>query len=69
MQIVEPAHQALEVADAVAVGIHESADGEAIDDRVLVPEIVDHAVSTHAAIVRIANRLLSSQRLQPVSAK
>jgi hypothetical protein len=43
MQIVQPAHEALEVADAVAVRIHIGADGQAIDDRVLVPKIVDHA--------------------------
>ena len=43
VQIIEPAHQALEVADAVAVGVHVGADGQAIDDTVLVPEVVDHA--------------------------
>jgi hypothetical protein len=42
VEVVEPAHQPLEVADAVAVGVHEAADGEAIKDRVLVPEVVDH---------------------------
>ena len=43
MQVIQPAHQPLEIADAVAVGVHVGADGKAIDDRVLVPEIVDHA--------------------------
>jgi hypothetical protein len=43
VQIIEAAHQPLKVADAVAVGIHIGADGEAIDDGVLVPEVVDHA--------------------------
>ena len=43
VQIVEPPQQALEIADAVAVGIHIGADGQAIDDAVLVPEVVDHA--------------------------
>ena len=42
MQIIEPACQALEVADTVSVRIHERLDGEAINDRVLVPEVVDH---------------------------
>ena len=42
VQIIEPAHESLEVADAVAVGVHIGADGKAIDDRVLVPEVVDH---------------------------
>ena len=41
-QVVEAAHQPLEVADAVAVGVHEGADGQAVDDGVLVPEVVDH---------------------------
>ena len=42
VQIIEPAHQSREVTDAVAVGVHIGADGKAIDDRILVPEIVDH---------------------------
>ena len=42
VQVIEPAHQPGEIADAVAVGIHEAADRQAIDDRVLVPEVVDH---------------------------
>ena len=46
LQIVEPADQTLEVADAVPVRIHEGFDGEAVDDGVLVPEIVDHAASS-----------------------
>src|SRR5205823_733451 len=39
MQIIEPACKALEIADAVSVRIHERLDGEAINDRVLVPEV------------------------------
>ena len=46
LQVIEPAHEAFEVADAVAVGIHVRADGQAVDDRVLVPEVVDHDVRT-----------------------
>ena len=41
-QVVQPAQQALEVATAVAVGVHERADVQAIEDGVLVPEVVDH---------------------------
>src|SRR6185437_12426501 len=43
LQIVQPPHQTLEIADAVAVGVHIGADGEAIYYAVLVPEIIDHA--------------------------
>ena len=42
LDVVEPVEQALEVADAVAVAVHERPDGEAVDDRILVPEVVDH---------------------------
>src|SRR5215472_7885437 len=42
MQVVETAHQTLEVADAVAVGIHVGSNRQAIDHRILVPKIVDH---------------------------
>jgi hypothetical protein len=43
LQVVEAAQETLEVADAVSVCIHVSGNGEAVDDGVLVPEIVDHA--------------------------
>ena len=43
VQVVEPALQALEIADAVSIRIHEGADGQAINHAVLVPEVVDHA--------------------------
>src|SRR2546427_11260296 len=42
MQVVETAHQALEVTNAVAVGIHVGSNRQAIDHRVLVPKVVDH---------------------------
>src|SRR5262249_8023558 len=42
VQVVEPAAQPLEVADAVAVGVHVGADRQAIDDGILVPEVIDH---------------------------
>jgi len=41
-EVIEPPAQAGKIADAVAVRVHVGRDGEAIDDRVLVPEIVDH---------------------------
>jgi hypothetical protein len=43
VQVIQPAHQPLEVADAVGVGVHVGADVQAVDDRVLVPEVVDHS--------------------------
>ncbi len=43
VQIIQPPQQAFEIADPVAIGIHIGADGKAIDDAVLVPEIVNHA--------------------------
>src|SRR4051812_41708126 len=42
LQIVETAAEPFEVAVAVAVGVHERLDVEAVDDRVLVPEVADH---------------------------
>src|SRR5262245_14593943 len=42
MQVIQPAHQSLEVANAVAVGIHEGSNGYTVDNRVLVPKVVDH---------------------------
>src|SRR6185312_2227489 len=44
LKIIETAHQAFEIADAVAVGVHVRADGEAVNDGVLVPQVVDHKV-------------------------
>ena len=43
LQIVQATHQSLEVTDAVSVSIHIGCDRKAIDDGVLVPEIVDHS--------------------------
>ena len=37
LHMVEPAHQSGEIADAVAVGVHERLDVQLIDDRVAVP--------------------------------
>src|SRR5262249_37605368 len=43
MEIVEAPLQPAEIADAIAIGIHVGGDRQAIDDRVLVPKVVDHA--------------------------
>jgi hypothetical protein len=43
VQIIQPPQQPLEVADTVAVGVHIGADGETIENAVLVPKVVDHA--------------------------
>jgi hypothetical protein len=42
VEVIEAPLQALEVADAVAGGVHVGLHVEAIDDGVLVPEVVDH---------------------------
>jgi hypothetical protein len=42
VQIIEAAHQAAEITDTVGVGIHVGADGQTVEDRVLVPEVLDH---------------------------
>ena len=42
VQIIQPPQQSFEIADAVAIGIHVGADGQAIDHAILVPEVVDH---------------------------
>src|SRR5438094_369313 len=41
-KVVEPPGQAFEVADTVTVRIHKGSDVEAVNDGVLVPEVVDH---------------------------
>ena len=43
LEVVESPRQPLEVAAAVAVCVEERLDVEAVDDCVLVPEVVDHA--------------------------
>jgi hypothetical protein len=39
LEVVKPAHQALEVADAVPIGVLIFLDVETVDDGVLVPEV------------------------------
>lgn len=45
MQVIEPAHQAAEITDAIGIRIHVGRDGKAIDDRILVPKIAYHHIS------------------------
>ena len=58
IQVVQALHQPVEVAAAVAVPVHERFQVEAVDDRVLVPEIGDHPPQ------RAWTRLRSCQREQ-----
>jgi hypothetical protein len=45
-EIVEPAHQALEIADAVGVRIHVSGDRQTVKNRIFVPKVFDHPPRT-----------------------
>src|SRR5689334_17892154 len=54
LEVVEPPAQALEVAAAVAACVEERLDVEAVDDRVLVPEVVNHPADTAWRIRYIA---------------
>ncbi|MFK4562285.1 hypothetical protein ABIF95_004815 [Bradyrhizobium ottawaense] len=66
MQIVEPAEQALEVADAVTVGVHIGADGKAVDHAILVPEIVDHprSLGGSAEVRRLRDKCVGEGRFR-----
>src|ERR1700722_14334755 len=45
LQVVQTPHEPLEVANAISVGIQVGGDRQAINDRVLIPKVVDHAGS------------------------
>ena len=45
MQIIQTAHQALEVTDPITVGVHVCGDRQAIDHGIFVPEIFDHTIA------------------------
>src|SRR5262249_10330306 len=49
MQIVKAPHQALEIADAIAVRVHIGRNREAVDDSVLIPKVLDHARAGEAS--------------------
>src|SRR2546430_14426261 len=42
VQIVEAPQQSLEIANAIAIRVHIGADRKAVDDAVLIPEVVNH---------------------------
>jgi hypothetical protein len=42
MEIIQPPHQPLEVADPIAIRVHKGLEIEAIDESVLVPWIFNH---------------------------
>jgi hypothetical protein len=54
IELVEPAAQPLEVATPVPIRVEVRLDVEAVDDRVLVPEVADHARSTSRRMRYIA---------------
>jgi hypothetical protein len=41
-KVVEPPREPLEIANAVAVAVDVGLDVEAVNDRVLVPEVINH---------------------------
>ena len=54
LEVIEAGEQAGEVADAVAVGVLESADMELVDDGVLVPEGIGGAAGfLHACLAPV----------------
>src|SRR5262249_47189568 len=61
-EVVEPSLEPLKIAGAVAVGVHEGADVQAVDDRVLVPEIGDHRGSGRSNGDRSARRRSPARR-------
>jgi hypothetical protein len=46
VQIVQTPHQALEVTNTIASGVHVGGDRQAIDYGIFVPEIFDHAIAS-----------------------
>ena len=42
MQVIESAHQSLEITDPIAISVHVGVYRQAVDDCVLVPKIIDH---------------------------
>ena len=64
LEMVEPVGEALEIADAVAVRIHEGLDIEAVDDGVLVPEI-EHGSTNLSRCMRAARSRSGRRRSEP----
>src|SRR6185312_10142542 len=44
LQVIQAIHDTAKVTDSVTICIHVCGDREAIDDRVLIPKIIDHSV-------------------------
>jgi hypothetical protein len=61
VQIIQPPQQSLEVADAVAIGVHIGADGKAIDNAVLVTEVVNHRAVLIGPPGRLSGRMISDE--------
>ena len=57
MQIIQAPHKSLEIANAVAVGIHVCADGKAVDYCVFIPEIVNHPCMELSLVNRSKSRI------------
>jgi len=60
--IVEAAHQALEVPDTVTVRVEKRRNVETVDDGVLVPEVLDH-------VAMVLDRGTRARRSRPAAAK
>src|SRR6185503_14207470 len=54
-QVVEPPRQSGEVPDAVAVAVHVRLDVKAVDDGVLVPQVIDHDGASPSLAPRAPN--------------
>jgi len=56
LQVVKPLHQPFEITHAVPVRIHKRSYGQAVNDGVFIPEVVDHA-DLKPTIVPVSDRL------------
>ena len=63
-EVVELPAEALEVADAVTVAVDEGLDGKAVDNRVLVPEVL-HSARRRTPRFSRQTRLRASVRMPP----
>ena len=45
VQIIQTAHEPLEVTDSISIGIHEGADRKTINHRILIPKVIDHELN------------------------
>ena len=54
LQVIEAAEQALKIADAISVRIEVGCNREAIDDRIFVPQVIDHRRSSDGSGYHLA---------------